>query len=357
MLSHLLKDIRVLDISSVLAGPSVGMFLAELGAEVIKIENPNTNGDITRQWKNSKEQSSSPISAYYASVNAFKKIEFVDFNMPDNVQKIHQLIPQIDIVITNFKYGDDKKFQLDYETLKQLNPRLIYAQISGFGKEDTRIAYDLVLQAETGFMYLNRQPHQLPNKMPVALIDVLAAHQLKEGILLALYQRLKTDQGAYVHCSLYDAAVCSLMNQAANYLVAGFNPPPMGSEHPNIAPYGELFETLDKQYITFAIGSNRQFTHLCQVLNLNDIAEHPKYSVNAERVKNRKELYQILQERIKHLSAEEIYNKCLQNDIPIALIKDIQSVMIDQRTQKLIKPVEIEGQKLQIITSIAFELL
>ena len=357
MLSHLLKDIRVLDISSVLAGPSVGMFLAELGAEVIKIENPNTNGDITRQWKNPKEHPSHPISAYYASVNAFKKIEFLNFNIPDNVQKIHQLIPQIDIVIANFKYGDDKKFQLDYNTLKQLNPRLIYAQITGFGKADTRIAYDLVLQAETGFMYLNRPDHQLPNKMPVALIDVLAAHQLKEGILLALYQRLKTGQGSYVHCSLYDAAVCSLVNQAANYLVAGFNPPPMGSEHPNIAPYGELFETYDKQYITFAIGSNRQFADLCQLLNLNDIAEHPNFSSNADRVKNRKELYQILQEKIKHLPAAEIYNKCLQNDIPVALIKDIESVMKDQRTQRLIKPVEIEGQKLQIITSIAFEIV
>lgn len=356
MISTFLKDIQVLDISTVLAGPSVGMFLAELGASVLKLENPATKGDITRQWKNPNENKQRSISAYYAAVNAFKQIQFADFNDEKTIQNIHKKISNTDILICNFKYGNDKKFQLDYETLKKINPSLIYAHLSGFGKQHTRVAYDLILQAETGFMFLNREPHHLPNKMPVALIDVLAAHHLKEGILLALYQRLKTGKGAYIHCSLYDAAVCSLINQATNYLVSHYNPPPIGSKHPNIAPYGEIFQTQDRQLITLAIGSDKQFKALCQLLNIPHIATHPHFADNAERVKNRSVLYDILQKPISANRAEWLYNSCLQKDIPVAIIRDVAQVMNDPHTQKLIKPVVIEGHTLNVITSVAFEM-
>lgn len=356
MLNNILHDIKVLDLSTVLAGPSVGMFLGELGAEVLKIENPKTKGDVTRQWKNPNENVDDPISAYYASVNGFKKIMYLDLNDEKSITTIHQMIPEFDIILCNFKQNDDKKFQLDYPTLKAINPKIIYAHISGFGKNHPRVAYDLILQAETGFMYLNREAHQLPNKMPVALIDVLAAHQLKEGILLALYQRLKNNKGAYVHCSLYDAAVTSLVNQAANYLIANYNPPPLGSKHPNIAPYGEIFFTQDQQLITFAIGSDEQFQKLCELLNLPDIPKNNDFSNNLNRVKNREKLYQLLQNAIKELNAEWIYENCLKNNIPVALIKDVEQVMKNPLTKRLIKNTTIENKPVQILTTIAFEM-
>lgn len=354
-MNNILEGIKVLDLSNVLAGPSVGMFLGELGAEVLKIENPD--GDITRQWKSPFEDSNESISAYYASVNAFKRIECLNLNEVSNVQKIYSLVHQYDIVITNFKFGDDKKFGLDFNTIKKINPKIIYGQISGYGKDEERVAFDLVLQAETGFMYLNRWPEQLPNKMPVALIDVLAAHHLKEGILLALYNRLKTGKGAYVHCSLYDAAICSLMNQAVNYLVAGYNPLPMGSKHPNIAPYGEIFETNDKRLITIAIGNDKQFKTFCEIINGMEMAANPYYSTNQSRVKHRTTLYNELQNKIKHLSSEFLYTNCIDKRVPIAIIKDIAEVMQDPYTKKLIKPVVIQNKPLNIITSIAFDII
>ncbi len=357
MISTLLKDIKVLDVSSVLAGPSVGMFLAELGADVLKIENATTGGDVTRQWKNPKEEAESTMSAYYLSVNAFKKIQYLDFNNPAAVQFVHRTIAETDIFICNFKKNDAVKFQLDYSTLSKINPSLIYAHITGFGKENSRIAYDLILQAETGFMYLNRKAGQMPNKMPVALIDVLAAHQIKEGILLALYQRIKNNKGAHIHCSLYDAAVCSLVNQATNYLVSDYNPPPMGSLHPNIAPYGEIFETRDKKLITFAIGSDKQFSKLCALLEIPSVAYEEKFSSNTHRVKYRDELYNILHQKIQTFTSAHIYNTCIKEEVPVALIKDVQEVLTHERSQKLIKPVVIGDKTYSIITSIAFEML
>lgn len=356
-MNNILKGIKVLDLSSVLAGPSVGMFLAELGADVLKIENPNTNGDITRQWKCPTEDKDLSFSAYYLSVNAFKKIEFLNLNEPTSIQKIHQFILETDIVLCNFKSGDDKKYQLDYDTLKNINPSIIYGHITGFGRNNSRVAFDLILQAETGFMYLNREPEHLPNKMPVALIDVLAAHHLKEGILLALYQRIKIGKGAYVHCSLYDAAVCSLVNQATNYLIANYNPPPMGSKHPNIAPYGEIFETKNHQLITFAIGTDKQFQTLCEILNLPDLPFQPDFAYNKERVCNREKLYSVLQEKIKNFTSDDLYEKCLQKNVPVGLIKDIEQVMKNPLTKRKIRPVTIHNQTYNIITSIAFEII
>lgn len=351
-----LEGIKVLDLSSVLAGPSVGMFLGELGADVIKIENPLTNGDVTRQWKCPVENPENTLSAYYASVNAYKKIIFLNLQDSSSIEKIHQMLADTDIVLVNFKHGDDKKFQLDYESVKKINPQIIYAQITGFGKEESRVAFDLVLQAETGFMYLNREQDQLPNKMPVALIDVLAAHHLKEGILLALYNRQKTGKGAYVHCSLYDAAICSMLNQASHYLNAGYNPPPMGSRHPNIAPYGEIFTTSDNKLITFAIGNDKQFSLLCDVLQANELFQNEMYSSNAQRVKNRETLYQHLQNKIKNFTAEYIYRECLNKQIPVAMIKDIEEVFKDISAQKLVRKVEIDNQLFNVITSCAFDI-
>ncbi|MCX6296683.1 MAG: CoA transferase, partial [Bacteroidetes bacterium] len=215
-MNTIFKDLKVIELANVLAGPAVGMFFAELGAQVIKIENKSTNGDVTRSWKIAKEDQKINSSAYYASVNWNKKSMFLDLKDASDKSKIIELIKEADIVISNYKKGDDIKLGMDFETLKKTNPTLIYAHISGFGEENSRTAFDIVLQAETGFMFMNGTKESGPIKMPVALIDILAAHQLKEGVLVALIKRMQTGNGSKVSVSLYDSAIASLANQATN---------------------------------------------------------------------------------------------------------------------------------------------
>lgn len=337
-----LKGIKVVELASVLAGPSVGMFLAELGAEIIKIENPKTNGDVTRTWKLSTEDVDSKVSAYFASVNWSKQYQFIDINTEQGQQEVLSLIDNADIVLSNFKAGDAERYGLDEKTLRTTRPNLIYAHISGFGDDDPRPAFDVVLQAEAGFMHMNGSPQSGPIKMPVALIDVLAAHQLKEGILLALLQRERTGKGSYVSVSLYDAAVASLVNQATNYLMAGHIAKRIGSEHPNIAPYGDKLSCKDGA-IVLAVGSQKQFEALCTVLGIPELTEAPWYKDNAERVKNRKELMEQLQQAVADRSRGELLNKLLVAHVPAGAIRNMAEVMNDPRTQRLLLKETIDG--------------
>ena len=212
--ANFFEGLTVIELASVLAGPATGMFFSELGARVIKIENALTGGDITRQWKLPSESLTSPVSAYYSSVNFNKEIQFMDLNSGAEKMKLYTLIQSADIVISNYKAGDAEKLGMDYPSLKKVNPQIIYAHLGGFPKGIKRVAFDVVLQAETGFMSMNGTSESGPIKMPVALIDVLAAHQLKEVLLLALLNREKTGSGAYVSTTLYESAIASLANQA-----------------------------------------------------------------------------------------------------------------------------------------------
>src|SRR6188768_2577212 len=214
------SNLKVIELASVLAGPSVGQFFAELGADVIKIENLKTQGDVTRSWKGSGEQTDER-SAYFCSVNWGKRSLAVDLTKKEGREIIHKLIPQADIVIASYKPGDSEKLEMDYRTLTELNPRLIYGQITGYGSNNQRLGYDAIIQAEAGFMYMNGEQGATSLKMPVALIDVLAGHHLKEGILLALLERYQTGKGSFVEVSLIQAAISSLVNQATNWLIAG----------------------------------------------------------------------------------------------------------------------------------------
>ena len=182
------KGLKVVELASVLAGPAVGMFFAELGADVLKIEHAGLGGDVTRSWKLSSEKEES-ISAYFSAVNYHKKIVFKDLKNQEDNQWVKNQLLQADLVIANFKPGSAQKLGMDFDTLKKLNPRIIYGEITGFSGGVKRPAFDVVLQAETGFMSMNGTPESGPVKMPVALIDVLAAHQLKEGLLLALLKQ------------------------------------------------------------------------------------------------------------------------------------------------------------------------
>ena len=343
----MLTNLKVIDLSTVLAGPSVGMFFAELGAEVIKIEHP-INKDVTRSWKNSSEIHDSSISSYFSSVNYL--------NNTNDLKSLFSLLEDADILLSNFKSTDYKKFGIENSNLKKINPRLIHGRVSGFGIDSDRVAYDLILQAESGFMSINGLKETEPIKMPVALIDVLTAHQLKEGILLALLAREKTGLGKDVHASLYKTAVCSLVNQASSYLMTNVVPQRIGSLHPSIAPYGEIFKTKDDQLITFAIGSDNQFEKLLLKLDLDEYLLDERFFNNQQRVINRVVLADIIQNKIHLFTCKELLNWSFTQHIPCGKIKNIEEVFQEKSAKDLIKTENIDGFETKRVTSISFEI-
>lgn len=344
-------NFKIIELASVLAGPSVGMFFAELGARVLKIENPKTNGDVTRSWKLKTEAKDNDVSAYFSSVNWGKKSIGIDFSNKAGQEIIFDLVKNADILISSFKPNDDKKFNLDYSTLSKINPRLIYAQITGFGLNSSKIGYDAIVQASTGFMFMNGEKGSIPTKMPVALIDVLTAHQLKEAVLLAIIKRLKTGKGSFVTTSLYKTGLASLVNQAANWLVGKKVPQRIGSEHPNIVPYGSVFETKDKKEIVLAIGNDRQFQNLCKILGNGDLAFKENFKTNFERVKNKEEIQKELTKLISNFKRDFLIRKLDKSQVPASGIFDLKEVFEIGLSKKMIlRTEEILGVK-----SIAFD--
>lgn len=355
--ADIFRDFLVVELAGVLAGPSVGYFFSELGARVVKIENPKTGGDVTRTWKLKTEDPSRKGSAYFWSVNAGKETVFADLSAQSERARIYELIKNAQVVIANYKAGDDVKMGMDYSTLSEMNPSLIYASVSGFGPGSPRTAYDLILQAESGFFSMNGEPGGRGVKMPVALIDLLAGHQLKEAILLALLKKQVTGKGSHVHVSLFQAAVASLANQATNWLIGKQVPRAAGSLHPNIAPYGELFDTKDKQQVTFAIGSNKQFRALCQLLEYASLASDPHFVSNQQRVINRQQLYAMLYDRVRSLSFDQLYEGCIERDIPIGKIRDLKEVFNLPEARELIRGFQAEGCSLETVSGNAFRFL
>ena len=321
----MLTNLTVIELASVLAGPSAGQFFAELGAEVIKIENINTGGDVTRCWK-TKEENTDDRSAYFCSVNWGKKSVALDLTNEEDRNVVYKLVERSDIVITSYKPGDAEKLKVDYDTLSLLNPGVIYGEITGYGNTNTRVGYDAIIQAESGFMFMNGEPGGTSLKMPVALIDVLAGHHLKEGILLALLEKTTTGKGRKVEVSLIQAAVASLVNQASNWLVGGVMPVKQGSSHPNIAPYGDVFKTKDDHEILLAVGSDRQFKDLCSVLEINELSEHSLFNTNQARVKNREQLHQILLHRFNLFAMNDVLEKLHRANVPAGIIQNMQEV-------------------------------
>lgn len=348
----MLQHLKVLDLSTVLAGPSVATFLAELGAEVIKVEHP-MHQDSTRSWRIPGEKTE--VTSYFSSINFKKTIRFLDLLNQQDRSALNELLRQSDVVIMNFKPSDYVKFQLTDHVLRTLNPSLIVAKISGFGDHSERVAYDLILQAETGFMSMNGEPNTQGLKMPLALIDVLAAHQLKEAVLLALLKRHQTGEGSTVSVSLYDAAICSLANQASAYLMNGFIPKPIGSLHPNIAPYGEVFTTKDGKSVVFAIGTQQQFTHLCEILGIPDTAQDPRFNENVRRVEHRQELFLLLQAQVVLMNADELEKYTRIHRVPMGRIKSLDEVFSHPEAQNLVRE-ELQGSTLtRRVSQIAFQ--
>ena len=345
-------DLEVFDLSTVLAGPSVASFFAELGAKVTKIEHP-IHGDVTRTWRIPGEKQE--VTSYFSSINFRKEYITKDFTLPSDYAWLLEQLPTVDVLIMNFKSSDYLKFNLTKEKLHAINPRLIIGSISGFGDNSDRVAYDLILQAESGIMAMNGAPDGYPTKMPIAFIDVLAAHQLKEALLLALLKREKTNLGSWVSVSLYDAAVSSLVNQASAFLMNGIIPTRMGSLHPNIAPYGEIFRTKDKKLVTFAVGSDRQFQTLCMVLGCELISSNLDYSTNEDRVKNRIKLMEEMAPYILMYEAKELSDLALEHIIPLGIIKSLDEVFETLEAKALIRE-ETQGiTSTKRLTQLAFK--
>lgn len=312
-----------MELSSVLAGPSAGMFFAELGAKVIKVE--PLQGDVTRTWRLMSEDSDKIDSSYYNSINYGKESVFLDLRSKEDIDQIHQMVKDADVFTANFKPGSAVKYGLDYQGLSQINPSLIYAQLYGFNAESKRLAYDVVMQAETGFLSMTGTKENELCKIPVALIDLIAGHHMKEAILLALLKKEKFKKGSYIELSLLCSGLSSLANQASNYLNESFIAKPMGTLHPNIAPYGELCETADNQKIILAIGSDLHFERLMHVLNLD--MHLSRYANNQLRLTLRSELHSLLKEAFFTFKFDQISIMLIENKIPFGHIKNVAQAM------------------------------
>jgi len=335
------QDLKVIELASVLAGPSVGQFLAELGASVVKIEAPA--GDITRSWKGAGEKTDDR-SAYFCSVNWGKKSVVMDLTRPEGVQRLHGLAKEADIVLASYKPGDAEKLRVDYKTLSAINSRIIYGMITGYGAGNPRVGYDAIIQAEAGFMSMNGEPAGPSLKMPVALMDVLAAHHLKEGVLVALLNRMATGRGECVAVSLIEAALSSLVNQGTNWLVGGVVPKKQGSSHPNIAPYGDVFTTKDGRDLLLAVGSDRQFQDLCVLLDIAALSSDMKFRTNVARVENRLELNSILQARVGQYDSAELMEGIHREKIPAGFIQNVQQALeMEEALELLLERGMIKG--------------
>lgn len=334
--SSFFKDLKVIELASVLAGPAVGLFFAELGARVIKIENKLAGGDVTRNWKLPEEDKANPFSAYYYCANWHKDVLMMDLGNDEDLAEIKLLIKDADLVIANFKVGAADKLGVSYEQLKQLNPKLIYASVNAYGETDPTPGFDVVIQAETGWIHMNGETGGLPVKMPVALIDVLAAHQLKEGVLLALLDRERTGLGAHVSISLFDTGIASLANQATNWLNQQNIPQRLGSLHPNIAPYGDTFFTSDNKPLIVSTGTTKQWQGLCTILGQPELITDARYLTNAKRLQNRPALAQALSQGFARFTAEQLLQICQQAQVPIAPIRNMQEVFQEPAAQELV---------------------
>ena len=353
---RLFKDIVVVEVANVLAGPMVGMFFAELGATVIKVENPTTQGDTTRQWKLPTENGESTVSAYFSCANWGKQSIGINFSNSEGRGILLDLVRRADVFLQSFKPGDERKFQLDYPTLKAINSRLIYAHITAYGTDDTRTGFDAILQAESGFTSINGDPDGPPTKMPVALIDLLLAHQLKQALLLALIERLQTGIGSYVTVSLLQCGLTALANQATNLLVAGTIPRRAGSEHPNIAPYGTVFHTADKQDIVLAIGTDPQFQALCTALDLPDAAHDVRFCDNQRRVVNRDSLNSLLAEQINQFRREDLLERLKRRRVPAGAVLAMDEVFEQPQAQALlIDGLQADGSPIRGVRTVAFQ--
>ncbi len=320
-----LKNIRVLDLSRILAGPWCTKMLADMGAEVIKIE--SAEGDDTRRWGPpfvGEDQS----AAYFHCCNRNKKSIVIDFTTQVGIAQIHQLAKISDIVVENFKWGGLKKYQLDYDSLKKINPKLIYCSITGFGQTGPwapRAGYDYIIQGLSGVMALCGEPEGRAQKLPVAFADIFTGIYACNAILAALYERVQSGQGCFIDAALMDSMLAVMANMATSYFATGETPQRTGTAHPNISPY-QTFPSADHEFI-LAIGNDNQFQKFMDIIGLGHLAKDERFIDNRARIKNRPALTAIMEEQTKKIPSHDILAQCEIANVPAGPILPLKEAM------------------------------
>lgn len=324
-----LAGVKVVELARILAGPWAGQTLADLGADVIKVEAPE--GDDTRRWGPPFIDNGGDLSAaYFHATNRGKKSVICDFRTPEGQEVVRRLVADADVVIENFKVGGLAKYGLDWPALQKVNPRLIYCSITGFGQDGPyahRAGYDFIIQGMAGLMSVTGEADGQPQKVGVAVTDVFTGIYAATAILAALHQRSQTGQGQQIDMALMDVAAAIMANQNMNYLATGAAPRKMGNAHPNLAPYA-VFDCADG-WVILATGNDAQYRRLCGILGLPDLAEAPEYLTNADRVKNRVALTDILTERTRRWAKADLLAACEAEGVPAGPINDLAEVFAD----------------------------
>lgn len=329
-----LKGLKVVELARILAGPWIGQTLADLGAEVIKVEAPE--GDDTRRWgppfieRPRPDGSHETVAAYFHAANRGKRSVICDFRDADDLERLKGLIDQADVVVENFKLGGLARFGLDYDSLSARNPGLVYASITGFGQDGPRAAqpgYDFLIQGMSGVMDLTGEPDGEPQKVGVAWIDIFTGLYGVIAVQAALAERTKSGLGQHLDLSLMDVGVAVLANQATNYLLGGKVPHRLGNAHPNIVPY-QLFPASDGHLI-IACGNDRQFGALCRALALPDLANDPDYATNPARVANRAALVPLLTQATRQRSRADLIAALEQVGVPAGPVNDVSEALAD----------------------------
>jgi len=338
-----LDGLKVVELARILAGPWAGQTLADLGAEVIKVESPQ--GDDTRQWGPPfVEREEDLTAAYFHSCNRGKSALTVDFRKADDLERLRALIADADILVENFKVGGLKKYGLDYESLAKVNPRLIYCSITGFGQTGPyahRAGYDYIIQGMSGLMSITGEPDGQPQRVGLAVTDLFTGVYSVSGILAALYQRERTGRGQQVDMALLDVAVSVTANQAMNYLTTGTPPGRTGNYHPNLTPY-QVFDCVDG-YIIIATGNDAQYQRLCGLLGLDWMAEDAKFLKNADRVQNRLEMIDLLMAETAKRTKADLLAACEAKGIPAGPINNMEEMFADPQVRARGMQIELEG--------------
>ncbi|MCV2882705.1 CaiB/BaiF CoA transferase family protein [Actibacterium sp. XHP0104] len=324
-----LKGVRVLELARILAGPWAGQVLADLGAQVIKVEAPE--GDDTRRWGPPFiEREGDRAAAYFHATNRGKRSVTIDFRTPEGQEQVRALARDADVVIENFKVGGLRKYGLDYDSLREINPRLVYCSITGFGQDgpySDRAGYDFLVQGMAGWMDLTGDPAGEPQKVGIAFADIFTGLYAVIGIQAALAARERTGRGQMVDMALLDCSVGVLANQGMNYLATEKPPRRLGNAHPNIAPY-EVLPTGTDPFI-LAVGNDAQFGRLCGVLGLSGVADDPRFVSNATRVANRTALRDILVSALASWSRDDLLAALEKATVPAGPINSLDQVFAD----------------------------
>ena len=320
-----LEGVRVLDLSRVLAGPYATMMLADLGADVLKIEHPE-RGDDTRHWG---PPFAGGESAYFLSVNRNKRSAGVDLKDPEGLEKVKKLATNADVVIENMRRGVLEKLGLGYEALKELNPGIVYCSITGFGPgpDEDRPGYDFLIQARGGIMGITGFPDGEPTKVGVAIADIVCGLQAAMAVLAALHRRSATGEGARIEVPLFESQLSWLANRAQEYLVSGEDVGRLGNAHPSIVPY-QTFDASDKK-LALAVGNDVQFKNLCQAVGRPELAGDKRFAENPGRVANREELVTLLEEEFRKKTADEWVEKIREAGVPCGPVNALADVFSD----------------------------